>query len=145
VYAVIPLLAFVNDREQELLAMTSGCRRIGVEVHHLVLAGHLLQQRGWVDEHPIPVGRVIDLATSLRRHGSGRELPRLIVQTALGECDFGLTGVPVRFGGNGGVAFRLLGVGLDDLRALNPDAELPAGVELDDGGHPVVPVRGMTA
>jgi L-lysine 2,3-aminomutase len=145
VYAVVPLLAFVNDLEEELLTITSSCRRIGIEVHHLVLAGHPLQQRAWADEHPVSVGRIVDLATFLRRHGSGRELPRLIVQTTLGECDFGLTGVPVRLGDDGSVGFRMLGVDLDDLRDLDPGFELPPGVELDDRGHPVVPVSGMTA
>ncbi len=145
VYAVVPLLAFVNDLEEELLAITSGCRRFGIEVHHLVLAGHPLQERGWADDHPVAIGRVVDLATFLRRHGSGRELPRLIVQTALGECDFGLTGVPVRLDDDGAVGFRLLGADLERLRDLDPGFELPAEIELDDQGRPVVPVPGMTA
>ncbi len=144
VYAVIPLLSFLNDREDDLLAMTASCRRLGIEVHHLVLAGHPLQA-DWAVDHPVAVGRVIDLATALRRHGSGRELPRFVVQTALGECDFGLTGQPLRGGVDGSVAFRLLATTLEDLRQIDPQLELPSGVEIEPQGCPVVPVRGMTA
>ncbi len=144
VYAVVPLLSFLNDREEQLLAITGGCRRIGVEVHHLVLAGHPLQA-AWSAEHPVAVGRVVDLATVLRRHGSGRELPRLVVQTALGECDFGLTGIPLRRAEDGAVAFRLAAEVLDDLRELDPGWVPPAWVEIDDHGRPIVPVAGMTA
>lgn len=143
VYAVIPLLAFVNDAEETLLEITARCRRLGIEVHHLVLAGHPLQTE-WAADHPVPVGRVIDIATALRRDGSGRELPRLVVQTVLGECDFGLTGEPLRRSDDGGVSFRLLATTVDDLRRLDPDFELPAGVELDEKGRPIVRVPGMS-
>jgi L-lysine 2,3-aminomutase len=144
VYANIPLLMHLNDDATDLLDLTSRCRRMGVEVHHLLLAGHPLQE-GWADAHPVPVGRVVDLATALRREGSGRELPRLIVQTPLGECDFGLTGWPVRTGDDGSVAFRLPASTVDELRELDRAFELPHGVGLDEDGHPLVPVDGMTA
>ena len=144
VYAVIPLLPFVNDAEADLIGITAACRRLGIEVHHLVVAGHPLQAE-WATEHPVAVGRVVDLATALRRDGSGRELPRLILQTALGEHDFGLTAVPVRRGPEGSLAFRLLAADLEGLRELDPAFELPPDVELDADGCPVVPVAGMTA
>jgi len=115
-----------------------------VEVHHLVLAGHPLQEE-WAARHPVPIGRVVDLASALRRDGSGRELPRLIVQTALGECDFGVTGWPVRAGDDGSVAFRLATSTVAALRELDPAFEVPAGVGVDDDGRPVVPVGGMIA
>jgi L-lysine 2,3-aminomutase len=143
VYAVIPLLAFVNDLSEEILAITGNCRRMGIEVHHLVLAGHPLQA-SWALEHPIPVASVFDLATELRREGSGRELPRLVVQTALGECDFGLTGVPVPRG-DGGVSFRMLAAGPDDWPRADPSFALPPDLEIDARGRPVVPIRGMIA
>jgi lysine 2,3-aminomutase len=143
-YAVIPLLSFINDTEEALLAITAACRRIGIEVHHLVLAGHPLQRR-WAAEHPVAMGRVIDLATVLRRRGSGRELPRLILQTAFGEHDFGLTAVPIRRGRGASVSFRLLDVDLDGLRELDPGFELPSGVKLDGDSRPLVRIRGITA
>jgi L-lysine 2,3-aminomutase len=144
VYANVPLLMYLNHDEHDLLELTSRCRRSGIEVHHLLLAGHPLQQ-DWAAAHPVPVGRVVDLATALRREGSGRELPRLIVQTVLGECDFGLTGRPVRTGDHGSIAFRLPASTVEDLRELDRAFDLPAGVELDDLGRPLVPVAGMTA
>ncbi|HSN54387.1 MAG TPA: hypothetical protein VLT32_06925 [Candidatus Sulfomarinibacteraceae bacterium] len=144
VYAVVPLLSFVNDAEADLVGITAACRRLGVEVHHLVVAGHPLQAE-WAAEHPVAVGRVVDLATALRRDGSGRELPRLILQTDFGEHDFGLTAVPIRRGADGSLAFRLLAADLDGLRELDPSFELPPGVELDADNHPVVAVPGMTA
>ncbi|HSL16639.1 MAG TPA: lysine 2,3-aminomutase, partial [Methylomirabilota bacterium] len=144
VYAVVPLLSFVNDAEADLVGITAACRRLGIEVHHLVVAGHPLQEE-WATEHPVPVGRVVDLATALRRDGSGRELPRLILQTAFGEHDFGLTAVPIRRGAEGSLAFRLLAADLEGLRELDPSFELPPGVELDADGHPVAVVPGMTA
>jgi hypothetical protein len=144
VYAVVPLLSFVNDAEADLVGITAACRRLGIEVHHLVVAGHALQAE-WAAEHPVAVGRVVDLATALRRDGSGRELPRLILQTDLGEHDFGLTAVPIRRGADGSLAFRLLAADLDGLRELDSTFELPRGLELDADGHPVVAVPGMTA
>jgi hypothetical protein len=144
VYANLPLLMHLNDDETDLLDFTSRCRRLGIEVHHLVLSGHPLQQ-DWAAVHPVPVGRVVDLATALRREGSGRELPRLIVETVLGECDFGLTARPVRVGDGGSVAFRLPTSTIDDLRAVDQAFELPSEIEMDDDGHPIVPVPGMTA
>lgn len=143
-YAVIPLLMHLNDEAQQVPAITSGCRRLGIEVHHLVLAGHPVQCEG-AAVHPVPVGRVVDLGTALRRDGSGRELPRLIVQTALGECDFGLTGEPLRHGDDGSVAFRLPAGWLDALREVDPAFRPPDGVTLGPDGRPIVPVHGLTA
>ncbi|MEX1311880.1 MAG: lysine 2,3-aminomutase, partial [Candidatus Sulfomarinibacteraceae bacterium] len=123
------------------LAITGGCRRLGVEVHHLVIAGHTLQA-SWSLEHPVPVSSVVEIATELRRHGSGRELPRLVVQTVLGECDFGLTGIPIRRNDDG-VAFRMLAVAADEWPRSDPSFELPSAVELDEDDRPVVPVPGL--
>lgn len=67
----------------------------------------------------------------------------MVVQTALGECDLGLTGEAVRTGGDGGMAFRVLAETAADLAAQLPGFDLPPGVQQDGDGRPVVPGPGL--
>jgi lysine 2,3-aminomutase len=115
-----------------------------MEVHHLYVA-RLLAQRRWNDKHPTHLSRVLDIASHLRRTGSGRELPRYIISTELGEVDFGLTAEVVDSSRRGRTRLRLTAYTLDDYRALDPDFRLPEGVEVDDEGHTIVTVFGLTA
>jgi KamA family protein len=144
VYANIPLLPFINDSGEEMLGLTAGCRRMGIEVHHLILAGMPLQAE-WNREHPVHLGQVIDLASHLRENGSGRELPAYIIRTPLGEVDFALscevTGAPE----SGEASVRLFTHNLDDYRTMDPEFSPPRGIEFDDEGHPMVPVPGLMA
>ena len=143
VYADIPLLSCLNDDEDTLAAMTSGCRRLGIEVHHLVVAGHPLQT-AWNGRHPIRLGDVVALSSALRRRGSGREMPRWIVATPLGEADLGLT-TEIAERDPAGVRLRLLAVTPADLRGLDPRWTPPAGVEVAADGRAVVSVPGLLA
>jgi hypothetical protein len=117
---------------------------MGIEVHHLVLAGMPLQTE-WTQEHPVHLGQVIDLASHLRENGSGRELPAYIIRTPLGEVDFGLscdvTGTP----DSQGALVRLFTHTLDDYRTMDPGFTPPPDVSFDDNGYPVVLVPGLVA
>ncbi len=82
------------------------------------------------------------VAAELRRTGSGRELPRLIVSTELGEVDFG-PGCHIRPGPERGTAeITLWPYTLDYFRAMDPAFEWPEGVR-EDGGYPVVTTPGL--
>jgi lysine 2,3-aminomutase len=142
VYNNTPLLSFVNDTPEELARLSAALRRTGIEFNHVYLAG-LEIQRGWNEEHPVHWSHVIDLASHLRRTGSGRELPRYVVRTPLGEVEFGLTAQPLRTDPDGRTFLRLLAYTLDDFTAMNPSFTLPADCEVDEAGHLIVPVTGM--
>ncbi len=143
VYAVVPLLPLVNDDPETLCSLTALCRRVGVELHHVVLAGHPLQDP-WNPEHPVYLGDVTDLATELRRSGSGREVPRFVIATPLGEADPGLTAEVLESDGTS-VRLRLLAYTSDDYLRLDAAWTPPEGVEIDPDGHPLVTVPGLVA
>jgi L-lysine 2,3-aminomutase len=142
VYNNTPLLSFINDRDEEVFGLTSACRRAGIEVTHLYIAGMPLQQK-WNEEHPLHVSQVIDISSHLRRSGGGRELPRYIVRTSLGDADLGLTALVVGSEEDGTALLKLLPYKLEYFTALDPDFKWPVGVTVDDDGHPIVAVRGL--
>jgi lysine 2,3-aminomutase len=83
---------------------------------------------------------VVDIATRVRREGSGREVPRYIIRTRLGEVDFGLSSTIL--------ARRRIFPSAAALRLILfhvhvPGFTWPAGVEEDVDGKPVVPVVGL--
>ena len=143
VYANIPLLGSINDSREEMLTLTSACRRLGIEVHHLVLAGMGIQAQ-WCEEHPVHLGDVIDLASHLREFGSGRELPAYILRTPLGEVDFGLSCDVLECLDSGDTVLRLFTYTLEDYRAMHPDFTPPSGATFGDDGYPTVRIRGLT-
>lgn len=138
VYANVPLLADVNDTPDEISRLARKFREAGVEFHHLYTAG-LPLQRNW--KRPMDVGRVIDIGSRLRMDGSGREIPRYMIATALGEVDFGLTGRFVKQ--EGGLSVRLFSYDLSYYREIGPEFTWPPDVTCGEGGSPVVPVEGL--
>ena len=90
VYNNTPLLGGVNDTPEAIERLAYACRRAGIEFHHLYVAGLPVQDH-WNPQHPVALYDVVDIATRVRREGSGREVPRYIVRTVLGEVDFGLS------------------------------------------------------
>lgn len=142
--ASIPLLRFVNDGEGELAAITDACRRIGIEVHHLYLAGLPIQD-AWSREHPVDASQIIDLATELRRSCSGRQLPHFVVRTDFGEVDFGVTGVLVGTDDEGWARMKLLAYAVDENGEIAPGRAAGRDLELDTDGHPIVSVPGLIA
>ena len=145
-YANVPMLGYINDNEAEMLRISSGCRELGIELTNVYVAG-LPIQREWNREHPIELNSVIDVATGVRRMGSGREVPRYILRTALGEVDFSVAPrifVPDE-DSDGGVRVRvLLERALDHFRAIDPGFSWPDDVTFDEAGHPLVPVSGVS-
>jgi L-lysine 2,3-aminomutase len=142
VYNNTPLLAFINDSEEEMMNLTSRLRRIGIELTNLYVAGMPLQEK-WSEEHPIHVSQIVDIASHLRRTGSGRELPRYVVRTTLGDVDLWLNALPIGSSEDGSVLLNLLLYHQDYFTALDPDFTWPEGVETDDEGHPIVTVPGL--
>ena len=120
--------------------MAYSCRQAGIEFHHLYVAG-LPIQKSRNGAHPVNVDDVLDMATTVRREGSGREIPRYIIRTPLGEVDFGMTSR--MYERDGEIRVKLLPYDLAYYRAMWPDFEWPDGVETDSEGRPVISVPGL--
>ncbi len=141
VYCNTPLLASINDTADKIHSLAFGLRHIGIEFHQIYVAGGPLQ-RAWGTKHPVDLQDVIDIATQVRRDGSGREIPRYVVLTELGDVDFGLTSKIS--GKNKNMTISLLPYDIDYFKAMDPAFTWPDRVSTDDDGHPVVPVSGLT-
>jgi len=142
VYNNTPLLSAVNDSPDEIHEIAYQCRKIGIEFHHLYIAGLPLQQ-SWNAKHPVDVSNVIDIATRIRRDGSGREIPGYIIRTELGEVDFGLTSR--MYLDNGQIGVKLLPYELAYFQNMSSEFSWPSNVKLDSDGKPIVVVPGLTA
>ncbi|MDF1525919.1 MAG: radical SAM protein [bacterium] len=90
VYANVPLLGGINDRDTVIHEMASRLRATGIEFHHVYVAG-LPIQTPWNNYYPIDSYDVTSIATMVRREGSGREIPTYVISTKHGEVDYGLS------------------------------------------------------
>ncbi|MGD8391049.1 MAG: radical SAM protein [Desulfobacterales bacterium] len=140
VYNNTPLLGGINDHPEEIHHLAYNCRQIGLEFHHLYVAG-LPLQADWNQKHPLEVSTVIDIATKVRKDGSGREIPRYIILTQLGEVDFGLTSK--LSAENGRMTLKLLPYGLDYFKGMDPAYDWPPKVTIDADGKPIVALEGL--
>ncbi|GAB6146840.1 radical SAM protein [Desulfocicer niacini] len=140
VYANVPLLGGVNDTDTAMHDLAYALRRSGIEFHHLYVAG-LPLQRQWNVKYPVDSYDIIDIATMVRREGSGREIPRYIIATPLGEVDYGLTSVFIREGD--AVKVKLTCYNAAYYRAMDPDFVFPEGVEEASDGRPVLVLPGL--
>lgn len=140
VYNNTPLLGDVNDTPENIHQLAYKLRDAGIEFHHLYVAG-LPVQAEWNEKHPVDTADVIDIATMVRREGSGREIPRYIIRTDLGEADFGLSSRLTSVNGNHSVT--LLPYNLEYYRNLYPEFNWPDHVRADADGSPVIPVSGL--
>ena len=140
VYCNVPLLGGVNDTDTAIHDLAYALRKAGIEFHHLYAAG-LPIQKEWNFSHPIDSYDVVSIATKVRREGSGREIPRYILMTPLGEVDYGLTSTFIREGN----ALKLKLSCYDDayFKSMDPHFSFPSNVESDPDGSPVVEVSGM--
>ena len=140
VYNNTPLLGGINDAPSAIQALAYQCRQAGIEFHHLYVAGMPLQGF-WNQDHPVSLYDVVDIATQVRREGSGREVPRYIIRTHLGEADFGLSS---SFTSDGdGLAVKLLPYELSYYRGMDPDFDWPEDVRTDEAERPIVGLEGI--
>jgi KamA family protein len=140
VYNNTPLLGKINDSPDAIHNLAYECRKAGIEFHHLFVAGLPIQVH-WNTKNPVALYDVVDIATRVRREGSGREIPRYIIRTPLGEVDFGLSSTII---GNGtSLSVKLLPYERSYFNALSPDFVWPDDVKEDDDGKPILPVLGL--
>lgn len=141
IYNNTPLLSGINDTAEDIHQITYRCRELGLEFHHVYVAG-LPVQVEWNRECPIDIDDVLDIGTVVRRNGSGREIPEYIIRTELGEVDFGLT---CRFiFKDEQLWIKLLPYNLDYYRQMDPQFQWPAGIQFDTDGKPMIPAIGLT-
>ena len=139
-YGNTPLLGRINDTSEAIHQLAYGIRKAGIEFHHLYVAGLAIQNH-WNRENPVALYDVVDIATRVRREGSGREVPRYMIRTVLGEVDFGLSSTI--HGREGDLSVKLLPYDLSYFTAMRADFTWPADVSEDVDGKPVVPVAGL--
>lgn len=139
VYCNVPLLGGVNDTDTAIHELAYAVRKTGIEFHHLYIAG-LPVQKEWNTDHPVDSWDVIDIATMVRREGSGREIPRYMIATDLGEADYGLTTDLLMESGLLKVKLRCYDTAY--YTGLDHTFSYPESVRVDDG-HPVVPITGL--
>ena len=140
VYCNTALLGGVNDGDAQIHSLAYTVRKAGLEFHHLYVAGLPIQEK-WNADHPVDSYDVVDIATKVRREGSGREIPRYMISTCLGEVDYGLTSSFVH--DNGHLKIKLGCYDVSYYKGLAEDFVLPQGITTDDDGFPVVPVKGL--
>jgi L-lysine 2,3-aminomutase len=141
VYNNTPLLGRINDSPDSIQLLAYNCRDAGIEFHHLYVAG-LPIQNTWNGANPVALYDVVDIATRVRRDGSGREVPRYIIRTVVGEVDFGLSSTIIS-GTAEELSIKLLPYDISYFRGLSVDFTWPEEVIEDDDGIPVVPVTGL--
>ena len=140
VYNNTPLLGWINDTEDAIHDMAHACRTAGIEFHHLYVAGLPVQQR-WNGDFPVDLYDVVNVATRVRRDGSGREIPRYTIRTALGEVDYGLSSTIMA--DDNTLSLKLLPYDLAYFKAMDADFSWPEGAYEDGDGHPVVALTGL--
>jgi len=140
VYNNTPLLGKINDTPDAIHRLAYRCRKAGVEFHHLYVAGLPIQDQ-WNRDNPVALYDVVDIATRVRREGSGREVPRYIIRTVLGEVDFGLSSTISGEGEN--LSVTLLPYDKSYFNAMSPDFVWPDNIREDGDGRPIVPVSGL--
>ncbi len=141
IYNNTPLISGLNDDADLIQALAFALRHAGIEFHHLYVAG-LPQQKIYNNEQPVDMRDIIAIATQVRREGSGREIPRYIIRTSLGEVDYGLT---TTFDCQEGlVRAKLLPYKLSYYQGIDPDFKWPQDTRVDNSGAPSVRVAGLT-
>ncbi|TKB24426.1 radical SAM protein [Desulfopila sp. IMCC35006] len=140
VYNNTPLLGRINDNPDSIQLLAYNCREAGIEFHHLYVAGLPIQNQ-WNASNPVALYDVVDIATRVRRDGSGREIPRYIIRTVVGEVDFGLSSIIT--GTAEDLSVQLLPYDISYFKGLSVDFTWPEGVSEDEDGSPIVPVEGL--
>lgn len=139
VYCNVPLLGGVNDSDTTIHNLAYQLRKTGIEFHQLYVAG-LPIQTPWNNDFPIDSYDVTDIATMVRREGSGREIPGYIIHTDLGEVDYGLSSSFKH--DTEGCKIKLDCYDKAYYKEMNPLYSFAPELEFDDE-KPVVEVQGL--
>ena len=141
-YANVALLRAVNDTPEELMSLATACRRIGLELHHAVVAGLPVQQ-SWNAERPISLAQVVDIASYLRANGSGRELPTYVVATPIGDLDVGLGFHLCAVDDEGSAQITARAFDRELIQRIWASGSTMDGVTFDPDGAPVLAIEGL--
>lgn len=137
VYNNTPLLININANPDEIHKLSYLCRENAIEFHHLYVCGLPIQEQ--VNEgQPVDIDTVIDIATKVRREGSGREIPRYILRTILGDVDFGLSSRFIK--DKKSIWVKLLPYSLEYYQHIDPNYAFPKVVKTDRNGRPMIHV-----
>jgi len=139
IYCNTPLLGGINDTDEKIHELAYSCRKSGMEFHHLYIAGLPIQKK-WNAKFPIDSYDVIDIATKVRREGSGREIPKYIILTSLGEVDYGLTSSIINK--NDGCRLKIECYNLQYFKNLDPNFSFSEDIVLENE-KPTVSITGL--
>ncbi len=142
IYNNTPLITGINDDPKALQNIAFSCREFGIEFNHFYIAGLPVQEK-FLKTKRFDLSEIIDIASFVREFGSGRELPRYIINTKLGEVDFGLTSRTMGNDEKGNLVLKLLPYDLSYYKEMKPDFRFDDDVEVDIDGHPIVSVEGL--
>jgi hypothetical protein len=141
-YANAALLRAVNDTPEEMMALATACRRVGLELNHTVVAG-LPVQDSWNAERPISLREVIEIASFLRANGSGREVPTYVVATPIGELDIGLSCQVAAFDDDGTTRIVARAFDRELIQQAWASGAVPPDLTFDPDGAPILSVEGL--
>lgn len=134
VYNQTVLLRGVNDAPEVMSDLLWGLRRHGVETYTIFFCEPVLG----ADHLRVSFAEALRLKDELRRRGSGRRNPHLVVTTRVGKLELGVDGWEVEREADGRTVWLRTPYTLDGLRELDPALTLPAGTRLDGAGQLVV-------
>jgi lysine 2,3-aminomutase len=140
VYCNTALYGRVNDNPDLIQELTFNYRQAGMEFHHLYVAGHPVQME-WNKTHPVDMYDIVDIASKIRREGSGREGPRYIIQSPLGEVYYGLTSSFTYEEEK--VIMKMDSYDQDYYHDLDANFSLPDDIIFDADNKPVMVVPGL--
>lgn len=146
-YANLALVSGINDDPGVICEMAQGLRDAGIDFHHCYVAGLCVQNR-FNGAHPIETDQVLAIASHVRKACSGREIPLYMIQTPLGEVDFGLTSKLVRGGPektkkNERWFLQLAPYDVPYFTAFAPDFDLAKTGARKVDGNLLVPMAGL--
>jgi len=149
-YANLALVSGVNDDPEIISEMARSLRRAGIDFHHVYAAGLAVQGR-FNRADPIETDQVLAIASHVRKVCSGREIPLYMIQTPLGEVDFGLTSSLVRrsnscqenAGGEEKYFLQLDPYNISYFTAMDSGFSLAKTGARDEGGTIMVPMTGL--
>lgn len=144
-YANLALISGLNDDPMVIAEMAHGLRWAGITFHHVYAAGLAVQNR-FNRAFPIETDQVLAIASHVRKVCSGREIPLYMIQTPLGEVDFGLTSTLVQQSNTNGKEewfLRLDPYSGDYFRAMDPGFTLSKTDAREVDGTLILPMIGL--